>query len=277
MNSSLEVAVGVCAPTGDAATPRHQVAGKPGWARWRVRIVHVPLLLAVAACTDNAFYVRSDAAAGLPAELIGLDPALLAVYPLQVVTTFKSDGVVMTEASDTLYDSIAAGLRSRGIHDLRHYGLPGTDVGLDIAALQLAAKAAAAPKQGEAPPAVPRAPRLMVLVENHPDLSTATRAEYFASGFTLGTWSLNKPTDRYEITIAYRDPQGQAHIYHSHQDMIFSTGSSVTGRDDAAVARLRRYDDPLAAFGGVVANSINGGPGVITVGKPQSAAAASSP
>lgn len=231
------------------------------------------LLAALAGCTDNAFYVRSDAAVGLPAELAGLEAAALAAQPLEVVVTFKSDGLVLRQASDALYDSIAASLRTRGIRNLRRFGLPGSDVSFDIAALDPAATGAAAPKDGDpvaATPSLPgRPPRLLVLVENHPDLSGGTRAEYFASGFTLGAWSLNKPTDRYDITMAYRDPQGQARVYRSHQDLIFSTGSSVFGRDQEAVAGLRRYEDPLAAFGGVVSNSVNGGPGVITVGKPQ--------
>jgi hypothetical protein len=275
MDSSAGVAREVFAPDGDtAAAPRRRC--------WRRLLIHAPLLLATAACTDNAFYVRSDAAPiGLPAELVSLDPATLAAQPLQVVTTFKSDGVVMKDASDTLYASIAAGLRSRGIHDLHHDGSPGTDVGIDIAALQQAMAATGTPAvtgESKAPlPATPRPPRLLVLVENHPDLSLATRTRYFASGFTLGGWSLNQPTDRYEITIAYCDPQGQGHIYHSHQDMIFSTGSRVFGRDDEAVANLRRYDDPVAAFGGLVANSINGGPGVITVGKLHGASGAPNP
>lgn len=244
--------------------------------RWLPRAAGLLLLAALAGCTDNAFYVRSDAAVGLPAELAGLDTATLAAHPLEVVVTFKSDGLVLIDASDALFDSIAASLRTRGIRNLRRFGLPGSDVSPDIAALKTAAAApaSAAPKDEDefAVPAAPRSerpPRLLVLVENHPDLSGGTRAEYFGSGFTLGAWSLNKPTDRYDITMAYRDPHGQAHVYRSHQDLIFSTGSSVFGRDQEAVAGLRRYEDPLAAFGGVVANSVNGGPGVITVGKPQ--------
>ncbi len=219
------------------------------------------LLAALAGCTDNAFYVRPDASAGIPIDTLGLDAAALGKQTLDVAVTFKSDGVVQPSSSDTLYQSIETGLKSSGIKRLHRSGGRQADVSREIAGLT---------------PAIPvnavemcAIPRLLVLVENHPDLRNGTEAKYFVSGMTFGAWSLSKPTDRYDITLAYRDPHGQARIYRGHQDLIFSTGSSVFGRDEEAVAGLRRFDDPLAAFGAAINNSIKGGPGVIKVGSPE--------
>jgi hypothetical protein len=225
------------------------------------------LLAALAGCADNAFYVRSGGPAAVPIDAIGLDAASLAAETLDVAVTFKSDGVVQAGSSDTLFHSIEAGLKSCGIGRLRRSGPPLDDVSGEIAALE-PLTALAAPTAPAKAPAARTAPRLLVLVENHPDLRDGTAAKYFVSGMTFGAWSLNKPTDRYDITLAYRDPHGQARVYHGHQDLIFSTGSSVFGRDDEALAGLRRYDDPLAAFGAAMNNSIKGGPGVVRVGHP---------
>jgi hypothetical protein len=94
--------------------------------------------------------------------------------------------------------------------------------------------------------------------------------KYFVSGVTFGAYSLNKPTDRYEVTVAYRDPQGQERVYHSHQDLLFSTGSKVFGRDEHDLEGLQRYSDIQAAFNGVVNNSVYGTRrGTITAGMPR--------
>jgi len=218
------------------------------------------LLAALAGCTDNAFYVRSGDSAGIPIDTLGLDAAALDRQTLDVAVTFKSDGVVQPYSSDTLFRSVQAGLKSGGFERLHRWGGRQTDVSREIAAMT---------------PADPGAvemcaiPRLLVLVENHPDLRDGTEAKYFVSGMTFGAWSLSKPTDRYDITLAYRDAHGRTRVYRGHQDLIFSTGSTVFGRDEEAVAGLRRYDDPLAAFGAVMNNSIRGGPGVVQVGRPE--------
>jgi hypothetical protein len=247
------------------------------------------LATALAACADNAYYLKSEPGAGIAGDLAALDLSELAEHPLQVATTFKSDGKVDPEASTTLYRSIADGLRARGIYRVQRSAPAAGDAGIEIAVLgsqsapNAAPAASAKPLDAEAIPVAPPhvAPRLLVLVENHPDMSGGTQTKYFFSGFTMGAWSPNKATDRYDVTIAYRDPLGQAHIRHSHQDLILSTGTSLLDRDDHDLAsQLRRYNDPLTAFGGVVSNSINGGPGVITVGKPspgQSGAAPTPP
>lgn len=223
-----------------------------------------PLALCVAAllagCTDNAFYVRSGDSTGIPIDAIGLDAAGLGSQTLDVAVTFKSDGVVQPLSSDTLFRSIQAGLKSSGIERLHRWGSRQTDVSNEIAGL--------APAEAAKALETCAIPRLLVLVENHPDLRDGTEAKYFVSGMTFGAWSLSKPTDRYDITLAYTDAHGQVRVYHGHQDLIFSTGSTVFGRDEEAVAGLRRYDDPLAAFGAAMNNSIKGGPGVITVGRP---------
>lgn len=250
----------------------------------RRRAAHAICLMqaaSLAGCADNAYYLKADAAITIPTELGALDPSLLVEHPLEVAATFKSDGVVQPQSSTTLYDSIASGLRSRGIYRMRRYAAPAGDVAFEIARLTPAPAEAAAKEEAPAVDPPPKAaaapvyaPELLVLVENHPDLSRGTRARYFFSGLSMGSWSPNQPTDRYDVTIAYRDPQGRARIYHSHQELILSTGTTMFNRDDAGTAGLHRYDDPMAAFGGVVANSING-PGLVTVGEPSGAPAAS--
>ncbi|MBV8063101.1 MAG: hypothetical protein JOY51_05870 [Nevskia sp.] len=212
-------------------------------------------LAALGGCTDYAFYVKPDSGAGVPLDQIGLNAADLSAEPLEVAVTFKSDDMVQKQASDALYKSIKSSLKSRGIEHLHRSSSPQGDVSEEIAAL------------AKAPPAA-ATPRLLVLVENHPDLSGNTAVKYFFSGVSLGAWSLNKPTDRYDITLAYRDAHGQAHLYHGHQELIFSTGSTLFGRDREAVAGLRRFDEPDAAFGAAMSNSLTGGPGVVKVGQP---------
>ncbi len=218
------------------------------------------LLAALAGCTDYAFYVRPDSGAAIPIDLIGLSAAGLGLDPLDLAATFKSDDAVQPQSSDTLYQSIQASLKSRGIERVHRYSPAQGDVSAEIAAMA-----------ANAPPAR-TTPRLLVLVENHPDLSGRTAVKYFFSGMSLGAWSLAKPTDRYNITLAYRDAHGLAHVYHGHQDLIFSTGSTVFGRDGEAVAGLRRFGDPDAAFSAAMTNSVTGGPGVVTVGQPDFAA-----
>jgi hypothetical protein len=245
-----------------AVTGGNAVAGPVRGLRWKLAARCTPALLAaLAGCTDNAFYVRPDSGAGIPIDLIGLSAAGLGLDPLEVAATFKSDDAVQPQSSDTLYQSIETSLKSRGIERLHRYSPPQGDVSPEIAAIT-----ANAPTR--------TTPRLLVLVENHPDLSGRTAVKYFFSGMSLGAWSLNKPTDRYDITLAYRDAHGLAHVYHGHQDLIFSTGSTVFGRDRAAVAGLRRFGDPDAAFGAAMTNSVTGGPGVVNVGQPDFAAAA---
>jgi hypothetical protein len=246
------------------------------------------LSTALAGCADNAFYLRSDPGAGVALDLAGLDQSVLAEHPLQVAVTFKSDGMVDPEASTTLYQSIAGGLRSHGFIGLRRYSPIGGDAAIEIALLEKAAADSAVPAPAAppadapatAPPATPApltAPRLLVLVENRPDLSGGTRARYFFSGLSMGAWSPNRATDSYSIVIAYTDPQGRAHIHRSHQELIAATGTSLFGRDDQELAGLRHYEDPIAAFGGAVLNSFNGGNGVVTVGKPKPGGSAAPP
>lgn len=217
-------------------------------------------LAALAGCTDYAYYVRPDQSAGIPVDLVGLDAADLGPQTLAVAVTFKSDGAVQPDSSDTLFRSVEAGLKSSGVEHLQRSGGKRTDVSGEIAALP---PADAARKIDTC-----AIPRLLVLVENHPDVGDGTAVKYFFSGMTFGAWSLSKTTDRYDITLAYEDRHGQARVYHGHQDLIYSTGSTVFGRDQAPVAGLRRYDDADAAFGAAVGNSIKGGPGVVRVGRP---------
>jgi hypothetical protein len=177
-----------------------------------------------------------------------------------VGVTFKSDGRVSPGASDTLYLTVRQGLTAKGRWDVRRLGRPGDDF---AAVIQAVARAGGA---------VPRpAPaRLLMLVENSPDLSMATRSEYFLSGFSLGAWSRSKPTDRYDVTVAYRDPQGVERVYRSHQDLYFTTGSKLFGTGGPSQPDMKPYGSVLSAFGGIVDNSVNGARrGTVTAGQPR--------
>ncbi len=135
--------------------------------------------------------------------------------------------------------------------------------------LQAAAQAPPPPQALPSPPPQPQ--RMLVLVENSPDLSTGTQMGYVVSGMTFGARSMSKPTDRYDVTIAYRDSTGADHVYHSHQDMLFVTRNKYleTG-GDSAVAGLKPYDNTDDAFDALVGNSVNGTQkGVVAVGRPQ--------
>ena len=222
---------------------------------------------ALSACgMDNRYYVKTD---GSPDVLGGVAhlaaPAKLPA-PLNLGVTFKSAGKVSPTAADTLYQSVSDGLRAKGQWEVHRLGRASDDFTPVIAAViqSRAGSAALNPSVSDA------MQRLLVLVENAPDLSAGTEVNYFLSGMTFGLHSLHKPTDRYDVTIAYRDAQGMDHIYRSHQDLLFSTGSKLFGSDDHALAGLKHYDTPLAAFNTIVNNSVNGTQKrVIIVGRPQ--------
>jgi hypothetical protein len=111
-------------------------------------------------------------------------------------------------------------------------------------------------------------PQVLVLVEDRPDTSASTQVSYLMSGMTYGTAQVHKPTDRYDVTIAYRDADGVEHVYKGHQDLIFATGSKLFGRDPSPGPGYKRYESSLAAFNGVVDNSVNGTRhGKVTVGE----------
>ena len=186
--------------------------------------------------------------------------------PLNLGVTFKSAGKVSPSAADTLYQSVSDGLRAKGQWEVHRLGRASDDFTPVIAAVIQSRAASAAPN-----PSVSSAmQRLLVLVENAPDLSAGTEVNYFLSGMTFGIHSLHKPTDRYDVTIAYRDAKGMDHVYRSHQDLLFSTGSKLFGSDDRSLAGLKHFDTPLAAFNTIVNNSVNGTQKrVITVGRPQ--------
>ena len=87
---------------------------------------------------------------------------------------------------------------------------------------------------------------------------------------TFGAYSLLKPTDRYDVTIAYRDAEGTVRVYRSHQDLYFFTGSKVFGSDTSGLAGMKHYATPESAFSGIVDNSVNGTRhGTVTAGQPR--------
>jgi hypothetical protein len=217
------------------------------------------------ACMNNAIYVRTD---GSPAALFGVAHLLPPKSPpamMDLGVTFKSAGRIIPSASDTLYQAMREGL-AKSHWSVRRLGGSADDFSAAIRAV-VTAPAGTLPAQ---PSATAATPRLLMLVENAPDLSSGTQARYFVSGMTFGAWSLHKPTDRYDVTLTYRDPQGLERVYRSHQDLLFSTGSKLFGRDQQGLEGLRHYDTPVAAFKGVVDNSVYGARhGTVTAGTPR--------
>lgn len=218
--------------------------------------------LLLSACgMENAYYVKTD---GSPDVLVGVahmvpppDPPA----PLDVGVTFKSEGRVLPPASDALYQTVHDGLGSKGHWDVRRLGKSGDDFSAMIRAVVTAGAGALQP--------VTARPRLLMLVENSPDLSFGTNKDYFLSGMSFGTYAMHKPTDRYDVTIAYRDAQGVERIYRSHQDIYFAVGSKYVGSGAQGLAGMKAYDSLQAAFGGIVDNSVNGARhGTVTAGQP---------
>ena len=221
----------------------------------------------VSACgMDNRYYVKTDGSADVLGGVTHLAAPASLPAPLDVGVTFKSAGRILPGAADMLYQSVNEGLRAKGQWEVRRLGGSGDDFAPVIAAV-IQSRAGAGSVTNRSPTEAMQ--RLLVLVENTPDLSAGTTVNYFFSGMTFGLHSLHKATDRYDVTIAYRDASGMDHIYRSHQDLLFSTGSKLFGSDDGPLAGLRRFDTPLAAFDTIVDNSLNGTrKKVITVGKP---------
>ncbi len=228
--------------------------------RWIALVVSTLLLSACG--MENAYYVKTDDS---PDVLVGVAHMVPPPHPpaaLNVGVTFKSAGKVLPQASDTLYQTVHDGLSSKGRWDVHRIGQPGDDVANQIHAI-ITARAGALP-------VVTDKPRLLLLVENSPDLSGSTKTDYFLSGMTFGTYSMTKPTDRYDVTIAYRDAQGLERIYRSHQDLYFAVGSKYIARDDHDLEGLKAYKSAQAAFDGIVDNSVNGTRhGTVTAGQPR--------
>ncbi|MDB5987819.1 MAG: hypothetical protein JWR16_2872 [Nevskia sp.] len=226
-------------------------------------------MLPACVVTDNAYFVKPD---GSPATLAGL--AELAQLPpatqaLTLGVTFKSAGKVSPTASDSLYQSVCGGLKAKGPWEIRRIGRAGDDFAAQIAAVKPVPLNTATTKTATTAtsPVAKMLPRILVLVENSPDTSAATTASYVLSGMTYGGARVHKPTDRYDVTIAYRDADGIERIYHGHQDLVFATGSKIFGRDPSPGEGYKRYDSSVAAFNGIVDNSVNGTRrGKVTVG-----------
>jgi hypothetical protein len=243
-------------------------------ARLRTAAIQLALLGALGACgMDNRYYVRTDGSDDVTAGIAQLKPPAVTPAPLDLGVTFKSAGQVRAQASDALFKSVSHGLSSKGQWEVHRIGGPDQDFAPVIAAVA----AAAARPAAETPAAYGR-PRLLVLVENAPDLSGNTRLNYFLSGMSFGTYAVQRPADRYDITIAYRDAHGKDSLYRSHQDLVVATGSRWFGTGEQSVAGSRRYDSPLAAFDNIVDNSVNGvRHATITTGQPQFETPASGP
>ena len=220
----------------------------------------------LSACgTDSHYYVKTDGSADVLSGVTNLAAPASLPAPLDVGVTFKAAGRVLPDAADVLYRSVSEGLHAKGQWEVHRLGNGRYDCASTIAA---AIQSGAGSVTNRSPTEAVQ--RLLVLVENTPDLSAGTQVGYFFSGMTFGLHSLHKATDHYDVTIAYRDASGMDHIYRSHQDLLLSTGSTLFGSDDGSLAELRRFDTPFAAFDTIVDNSLNGAQKkVITVGKPQ--------
>lgn len=220
----------------------------------------------LSACMDNRYYVKTDGSTDVMGGVAHLAPPVKPPEPISVGVTFKSAGKVSPSAADILFQSVSGDLRAKGQWDVHRLGRPTDDFTPVITAvIQSRAGAAAANRT-----ITDAMQRLLVLVENAPDLSGGTQVNYFISGMTFGLHSLHKPTDRYDVTIAFRDAKGMDHVYRSHQDLLFSTGSKLFGSDDEGLKGLKQFDTPLAAFNTIVSNSVNGAQKhSIAVGTPQ--------
>jgi hypothetical protein len=230
----------------------------------------VSTLLLSACGMENNYYVKTDNSPDVLVGVAHMVPPPHPPAPLDVGVTFKSSGKILPLASDTLYQTVHDGLSSKGRWDVHRIGQPGDDVAGQIRAIITAAAGSLPTVTGKA--------RLLMLVENSPDLSGSTKKDYFLSGMTFGTYSMTKPTDRYDVTIAYRDAQGLERIYRSHQDLYFAVGSKYIARDDHDLEGLKAYKSAEAAFGIVVDNSVNGTRhGTVTAGQPRFEAPAQQP
>jgi len=222
----------------------------------------VSALLLTACGMEQSYYVKPGDSPDMLTGIAHMVPPSHPPAPLDVGVTFKSDGRISAAGSDSLYQTVRDGLSAKGRWDVHRLGGSGDDVGALIQAI-VTARAGALPNQ-------PDKPRLLMLVENAPDLSTGTRTSYFLSGMSFGAYSLHKPTDRYDVTIAYRDAAGMERVYRSHQDLYFFTGSRIFGTDTDALAGMKHYDSAESAFDGIVDNSVNGTRrGTVTAGQPR--------
>ena len=220
----------------------------------------------LSACMDNRYYVKTDGSTDVMNGVAHLAPPTRPPEPISLGVTFKSAGRVSPGAADTLFQSVSSGLSAKGQWDVHRLGRASDDFSPVIAAVIQSRAATAAPVRSVSD----AMQRLLVLVENAPDLSGGTQVNYFVSGMTFGLHSLHKPTDRYDVTIAFRDARGMDHVYRSHQDLLFSTGSKLFGRDDQSLAGLKQFDTPVAAFNTIINNTVNGAQKhAISVGKPQ--------
>jgi len=218
--------------------------------------------LLLGACgMDASYYVKTDNSPDVLTGVAHMMPPPHPPAPLDLGVTFKSGGKILLGATDLLYRSVHDDLSSRGRWAVHRLGSMGEDFAPVIQSI-VTARAGTLQNQ-------PAQARMLVLVENAPDLSAGTRTNYFVSGMTFGAYSLHKPTDRYDVTIAYRDPQGVERIYRSHQELYLAIGSRVFGYDTQGLAGLKAYDSPVAAFNGIVDNSVNGARrGTVTPGTP---------
>lgn len=220
---------------------------------------------ALSACMHNGYYVKTDQSVDVMTGLAHLQPPAQPSARLDLGVTFKAAGKVLSSASDALYRSVREGLRAKGRWDVRRVGAAGDDFSSEIAAAKPVSGDAMPPQWVEAS----QVPRVLVVVEDAPDYSTSTLVDYIVSGVSQGTYTVNKPVDRYDVTVSYRDGYGIDHLYHSHQDLVYATGSKLFGTDEQAVAGLKHYDTPLEAFNAIVDNSVNGARRtVINVGQP---------
>jgi len=211
---------------------------------------------------DNKYYVRTDGSSDVLTGVAHMVPPRNPPAALDLGVTFKSAGRVSPGASASLYQTVCGGLESKGRWNVHRLGRSADDFGALIQAI-VQARAGALPAQ-------PGRLRLLMLVENSPDLSLATRRDYFFSGFTLGAVSQSKPTDRYDVTIAYRDADGVERVYRNHQEMYFTTGSKIFGPGTPGQPGMKAYASLDEAFGGIVDNSVNGSrKGTVTAGKPR--------
>ncbi|MDR3418266.1 MAG: hypothetical protein P4L83_18995 [Nevskia sp.] len=204
---------------------------------------------------DNRYYVRPHDSPDLQAGVAELHPSQSGPVPLELGVTFKSDGKVSASASDALYEAVRKGITEKGRWNVQRLGGAGDDFTTAVAAALPAAGAADPPQD----PAVATAPqRLLVLVENSPDLSFGTWLSYFVSGMTYGADSVQHVTDRYDVTIRYRGGSGEERVYRSAQDMVFATGSKTFGRSEEGLEGLKHYPAIPEAFENIVDNSVNG-------------------
>lgn len=219
----------------------------------------------LSACMDNRYYVKTDGSTDVMGGVAHLAPPVKPPEPISVGVTFKSAGKVSPSAADILFQSVSNDLRAKGQWDVHRLGRPTDDFTPVITAVIQSRAGAAANRT-----VTDAMQRLLVLVENVPDLSSGTQVNYFISGMTFGLHSLHKPTDRYDVTIAFRDAKGMDHVYRSHQDLLFATGSKLFGSDDEGLKGLKQFDTPQAAFNTIVSNSVNGAQKhSIAVGTPQ--------